>query len=1593
MRSAVFNRRVFSLASSRDECGRIAPRALAWLPVALALLVGGSARSAPPVAGTLRLPGPDQLAAGAPVAEHPLHDAAARLALARELEGWALTWSPENGGTLAGQGRLATGEAPADFAPRFVRAHAALLGMAEADLRAVDARTAGRIEHRYYRQTHRGLPIEGSRLGFAFGRDGSPLHFVAQTAPDIDLPDVRPAIDLERARARGLDGLRAPASVTWDEGELVVVARRFSGLDRDRLAWRLRCRTEDPERVWRILVDAHTGELLERESLIVSAGEPRPGPRGHDVTGHIDGWVRALTPFGEERLVDFPHQAIQAYEGQTLLGQTHTASDGAFAFAGLDLANPQALVLRAMLAGPYAAVLQGNPLAVPEMRLANPALPAAITWNDEASLRASRAAFIHVNTAHDALKRIDPAFTLLDRQVAIFSSDPSGSCNAYASLSPEAPNLHFYAAGGLCPDIAEIADVVYHEYGHLATMYVYLPEWAPGDLHEAFSDYFATTIVDTNLVGLDFRGPGTHLREMDNDYVWPREECQGEEHCEGEVLAGALWHMRQNLIGSMTDRAAAVALGDGIFHFLRYGRPMNVHECLVQALLADDDDDDLSNGTPHLAAIAAAFERHQIGDFEVRIAHAPLYDTEDPGAARVVDAALRSIYPVERDSVLLHYSVDGTTYTTAALTGAGYHYSGVIPAQPLGTTVRYYLTAVDESGRRATLPAGAPAVVLDYVVGIDATPPEVAHTPPSDPAVDEERLWLYATVSDNIGAIGSVRAQVDVTAAGGNRTTWVDLHAKDEDRRPGLFEGLLERGPWDEGTRVTYYFEARDGSSQQNQARHPEEGEFALAVRRGRAWDFESGAADLALSGDWEWGVTHLEPAPAPSGARLVGTVLDGMYNPETLSELTTAEIDLTEWAVARLEFRTWFWTEDEWDGGRLYASRDHGATWELLTPSGGYPGVIYDTESGTFAYLPAFTGEGREWRAHHVPLDPFIGGTVMIRFRHWSDTSVVRPGWYLDDIKVLEAQALVPPEALAATTGQDGWVGLSWAAPVGVNTGTDEFRGYHVYRTSDPAGEPAERLTSAPLRATEYRDTGVANGVRYRYGVTAVYASGESPLGAPAVGFPYRAALEAPSEIAFDVEGAATRADTLVIANAGNGELRVSLYLGDGADAWADLVPHHAFDGVSDEGFTLLAEDGAGAPAPDLASLSCREQNGFLAVKVTFHDSLPDPRTDFTLLALLDTDLDRATGMPAGNLGSDYFIAIGALVYQQAGVLAFLMRAMDEETQFPVALPPLLVCNAGSDSLLVGVPLALLGSPAEIGFGAQVILPEQVHGRAEVRAARLDDESAGDRLPDAREIDWLATGELSGMATPEEPFRLPLDFDFTGREPGDLAARLFVRSNDPDRAVAEVPISAHVVYLPPEGLAHWETESRASGLRLAWSPANPDSFDAFQLARWGDQQSEAAAVLVGGGRITAPDGAHYEYLDRGVESGRRYYYRLAGVTPSGETIALSPPAHPLYEPAATARLALEAPRPNPLRASTTLRLHAPEGTRWELFVVDISGRLVRQLVRPGEGVAGVQMIRWDCRDEQDRPAPQGVYYAVARAGSRVITRSMVLVR
>ena len=83
---------------------------------------------------------------------------------------------------------------------------------------------------------------------------------------------------------------------------------------------------------------------------------------------------------------------------------------------------------------------------------------------------------------------------------------------------------------------------------------------------------------------------------------------------------------------------------------------------------------------------------------------------------------------------------------------------------------------------------------------------------------------------------------------------------------------------------------------------------------------------------------------------------------------------------------------------------------------------------------------------------------------------------------------------------------------------------------------------------------------------------------------------------------------------------------------------------------------------------------------------------------------------------------------------------------------------------------------------------------------------------------------------------------------------------------------------------------------------------------------------------------------------------------------------------------------PNPFNSTTTLCYRLPISCYISLRICDIYGKLIRTLVE-GERPAGYHSVRWDGRDDSDRPVASGVYLYRLRVGTFVRTGKMALIR
>jgi hypothetical protein len=84
---------------------------------------------------------------------------------------------------------------------------------------------------------------------------------------------------------------------------------------------------------------------------------------------------------------------------------------------------------------------------------------------------------------------------------------------------------------------------------------------------------------------------------------------------------------------------------------------------------------------------------------------------------------------------------------------------------------------------------------------------------------------------------------------------------------------------------------------------------------------------------------------------------------------------------------------------------------------------------------------------------------------------------------------------------------------------------------------------------------------------------------------------------------------------------------------------------------------------------------------------------------------------------------------------------------------------------------------------------------------------------------------------------------------------------------------------------------------------------------------------------------------------------------------------------------------PNPFNPSTTIRYALPAPAKVTLAVYDVSGRLVRTIVRDVARPAGVFEAMWDGTDSSGQPVASGVYFYRLQAGPESLTRKAVLLK
>ena len=626
---------------------------------------------------------------------------------------WAALWDPATGSPsrlwgrgIAAPGTVASAEAAERFARAFLARHLGLLapGCAPTDFELVTNELHDGLRSLGFAQRYAGLPVVGGQVSFGFKRDRL-VVLGSQALPSPSAPTTLHGDThaLRGAALRWATGFAARVDLGDLEGPLVLPLIGDAGVLGYRVAYRAVAETASPAGSWELYVDAATGAPLARRS------------RRH--FGEAGLRLRVPAQYPAAGYTELPAGSLYLVQGTSRLTADE---DGVFNWPGDD-ARAGSTLLR----GEWADVTNAHGASLSRAWTLSPGTTSVWGAETEPEADAQLAVFAHLVKAKAFLRGVAPDLLLLRNPTpaSVNLPSPEDACNAWS----DGTRLGFGAATWQCENPGRIAGIVYHELGHSVHITGMLGSIAAFDdaLSEGLADYLDATLRDDSAIGRGLFLDGTPVREIDpvgEEAVWPEHVDPYWPHYTGEIASGALWDLRKLLIAS-EGPAAGRQLTDRLW-FAAVRRAVDIPSVYVEALVADDDDGDLANGTPHACAIDDAFRRHGL-------VPEPLEDAL-PGAVlprpegfRVATSLGNGRAACGADAIVggaLEWRRRGTVATQSiALAQEPGQLAATLPAQPPGTVVEYRFALRLASGALLNVPRNEAAPYYELYVG-ETTP-------------------------------------------------------------------------------------------------------------------------------------------------------------------------------------------------------------------------------------------------------------------------------------------------------------------------------------------------------------------------------------------------------------------------------------------------------------------------------------------------------------------------------------------------------------------------------------------------------------------------------------------------------------------------------------------------------------------------------------------------------------------------------------------------------------------------------------------------------------------------------------------------------
>jgi hypothetical protein len=568
-------------------------------------------------------------------------------------------------------------------------------------------------------QTFNGMKVLFSKASVKLV-NGKVVQFAFGVHPNIQMED-KPTIGEQQARLAAQQGITSTIETIQSTAELFILPVPTATSFDYRKIYSVTVATRNSQNVpqrYLTYVDAISGKIVMRKNLVSHAegGPKKSGAEELVVDVQVNGDVYMTNPYGV--VTNEGLNNIYVTVSGTDYG-TDTNGSGTFPLN----AGANAVV---RLEGPWSTVNTNG--TVPQKNVTLQAGLNTIDMTTAANVR-ELSAYKSVNRIHDHCKFWMPNFTGMDFQLPTNIDLTTGDCNAFYDGS----SINFYAIGNGCNATSLLADVVFHEYGHGINDNYYQSLgsfFMNGAIGEGYADYWGISLIDNPVVGIGFYTDNQDgIRRYDTERKVYPQDLVGEVHADGEIIMGA-WYDTHLLMGG--DWNATMPLFVEAYAGLQAesadgNEGEAFTDILLDVLLADDNDGDITNGTPNGNAIVQGFYLHGI----TLISPAVLNHTPQAFATPIVPITLSAdldlFFPYTQylSDVNCHYQVNNAAWQTVAMTDASGSYETTFDGFNPGTILKYYFTANDVNGSVGTVnPVGAhqssfPTIPHIMLVGVN----------------------------------------------------------------------------------------------------------------------------------------------------------------------------------------------------------------------------------------------------------------------------------------------------------------------------------------------------------------------------------------------------------------------------------------------------------------------------------------------------------------------------------------------------------------------------------------------------------------------------------------------------------------------------------------------------------------------------------------------------------------------------------------------------------------------------------------------------------------------------------------------------------